>query len=291
MAGSSGQPTIGFLPWQAEFSKTGTWVRNNTSAMLGMGEFYQSPIAQNNEVSWNIWLDAGTYKYCHVFYKDSGQGIHHVRLDDVDVGTIDAYAAASSNNNYAEVTGITVATAGVKKFSIKAATKNASSSNYQTDFSSCAWIKTAGAHSSGSGGDTPGTTWIYLPWMGSKANTNWNTRLQNSALFGGGRLESSGAQNAEISWDIWLEAGTYKYAQIATHGTSVGIHHIQLDGSDVGTIDGYAGANSNNNYAEVTGIVIATAGVKTFKLKMATKNASSSNYEAYINSVAWLKTA
>jgi hypothetical protein len=42
---------------------------------------------------------------------------------------------------------------------------------------------------------------------------------------------------------------------------------------------------------DVAGVVVATTGVKRFKIKMATKNASSAAYYACITSVTFRRTA
>lgn len=147
-----------------------------------------------------------------------------------------------------------------------------------------AWFNTRGIAA------TPGYSVFILPWAGVKAHSGWETRDQGSALLGGGWLRSSGTQNNYIEWDIWLEAGTYKCALIYRRNTDAGIFHIQLDGVDKGTVDSYAAAFDNNNYTEVGSIAVASAGLKTFTLKMASKNASSSNYAGNIQSCAWIRT-
>lgn len=136
---------------------------------------------------------------------------------------------------------------------------------------------------------TPGYSVFITPWTASKANTNWATRTQNSALLSGGWLQSSGAQNDEVSWDIWLDAGTYKFAMVHSDDSNRGIYSVQLDGVEKGTIDAYAAGNTHNVYDEITGIAV-TAGLKVFKLKMATKNASSSAYFGVPISCAWIRT-
>lgn len=136
---------------------------------------------------------------------------------------------------------------------------------------------------------TPSYSVFILPWTASKANTNWSTRNQTSSALGGGYLSSAGNQNDEVSWDIWLDAGTYKFALIHVTNTNHGIYSVQLDAVEQGTIDGYSAGLTWNAYNEVTGIAV-TAGLKTFKLKMATKNASSAGYGGHLMSCAWIRT-
>jgi hypothetical protein len=139
---------------------------------------------------------------------------------------------------------------------------------------------------------TSGFSVFIVPWMDKgKANTNWGALTQASGELGGGTLTTdSSAQNNEISWDIWLGAGTYKFALIYSKFSNRGIFSVQLDAVEKGNIDSYGASATSNNYSEITGIAVASAGIKTFKLKMATKNASSSAYWGEFNSAAWIRT-
>ena len=292
MAGSSGQPTQGWLPFSASKANLNFATRTVDSAQLGMG-YLEGNQTQNAYVEWDVWLDAGTWKYAHTALDYTDSGIYTVQLDGVTVGTIDGYNAVLTRNVYKEITGIAVATSKVYTLKILMATKNASSSNYGPRLSSIALIKTAGAHSTPAGSDTPGYTWMYLPWMGSKANSNWDNRSQSSAQMGGGVLAvSTFATTNYVEWDIWLDAGTYKCAVIGETDTDKAILSLSLDGgsSTIGTVDFYAASSVLNVYKEATGLVVASAGVKTFRMTTATKNASSSNYSAKVNSIAWIRT-
>ena len=89
---------------------------------------------------------------------------------------------------------------------------------------------------------------------------------------------STEAQNDEFTKDRYFDSVTWKNARVYTKNSNVGIATIQLDGSSVGTIDGYDAVEVINTYSEITGIAIAAAGVKTEKVLMATKNASATAY-------------
>ena len=245
--------------------------------------------AQNNAFSTDLWLDTGTWKVCMVYIKDSAYGIHNVQFDGATVGTIDGYAASASSNNYSEITGLSVAVAKVVAVQDLMATKHASSSNYAGDIQSLALIRTSGAASTPAGTDTPGYTWQHFPWMGVKTSATF-TKDQHSTALGGGYYTSNGAQNDYFDTDFWSEARTYKYAQVVRKDSNIGIATISIDGSSVGTLDGYNASTLQSQYQEITGIVVATAGVKSIQVKMATKNASSTNYYGYIGSMAWIST-
>lgn len=131
----------------------------------------------------------------------------------------------------------------------------------------------------------------WLPWMGTKTNTNFAVRTVDAAALGMGWLDGSGAQNNEWTTDIWLDAGTWKFAMIYTTQNQGGIATIQLDGASQGTIDTYSSGTTRNVYSELTGLSVTTASLKTFKVLMATKNGSSSNYFGLIQSVAWIRTS
>lgn len=295
MAGSVGQYTIGWAPWMGitAQSPAGKFNGVNDATALGMGVLTNNGgagDAQNDEFSADFWLDAGTWKVVMIGRADTNKGISTVQFNGVSQGTLDWYAASIAENTYQEITGISVTTAGIKTVKILMATKNASSSGYSLRVASIAFIRTAGTSSTPGGSDTPGYTWIYLPWMGAKSTTGF-TRSQGSTLLGGGKWESTGAQNDETAVDVWLDTGTYKIAVVHNENTSHGIETHSLDGTTVGTIDEYnAGGAQVNQYDEITGIAIATAGVYEYKIKAATKNAGSSNYYLSLDSLAWIRT-
>lgn len=290
MAGSIGQPTIGILPWAGFKSSVGTPTRGNVSTFLGMG-YLDNGNLQNNSISWDMWLDSGTWKVCLIGRKNVDKAITTVQLDGVSQGTVDWYNAALVDNSYNEVTGISVTTPGVKTLTLATLTRNASATDWSNLYFSIALIKTAGAHSSPAGTDTPGYTWQFLPFMGYKAASGLTSRAQDSGMLGGGTADSTtGVLDDYIEWDIWLDAGTYKFAGIFQTGSNRAIAHIKLDGTDKGTIDTYSAGVVSNVYSEVTAIVVATAGVKTFRIQAASKNGSSSAYYLRPQSVAWIRT-
>ncbi len=139
---------------------------------------------------------------------------------------------------------------------------------------------------------TPGYSIFLTPWMDKgKAVVGTSPTLnQTSAALGGGNIfENPPAINDSVSWDIWLDTGTYKLSLIHTTQNDIGIYSMQLNSVAQGTIDGYAAGATGNVYTEITGIAV-TSGSKTFKFLMSSKNASSSNYKYAVNTIAWLRT-
>jgi len=137
---------------------------------------------------------------------------------------------------------------------------------------------------------------FYEPWTvdidtaQSVVNTGWASPTPGAILYSSYNL-SSGAQNAEIGWDVVLSAGTWTVQ--LTHYTinSAGIYSVRIDGVEVGTIDGYAASGGPDHVSVVTGIAVATGGKRRVTLKMATKNASSSSYYGLIQHLQLRRTA
>jgi len=100
------------------------------TGFIGNVQIYNSPVAQNDQLDYYEFLSAGTWTIYVCATKGTSQGIYTLLIDDVSVGTMDFYAGSGSDNNEMNVASIAVATSGIKKISLKVATKNASSSNY-----------------------------------------------------------------------------------------------------------------------------------------------------------------
>lgn len=139
------------------------------------------------------------------------------------------------------------------------------------------------------GGEAPNETITILP-MSSYSNTNWGTVELSTATPGNMRNMSDGTQNAEIAFNVALSAGTWKLLLGSTVDGNRGIYSVRIDDNEVGTIDGYAAA-PGVGFTGVTGITIASTGVKKLSLKMATKNALSSGYYGVFGVILLIKTA
>lgn len=288
MAGSVGQYTMGAFLFAGVKASASALSRFNSTTFLGMGYTYHNTPALNDYYEIPLYFDSVTWKCAIIHEESTNDAICSILLDGVSQGTIDFYASPATQNNYDEITGIAVTTAGAKDFRMSALSKNASSSNYEMAINSWAWIRTGGTPSTPSGTDTPGYTHELFPWMATKTNTGYATRTQSSSELGGGRLDTDDtAQNNLFTYDIWLDTRTYKVALINDTNTDQGIYNITgVNGTQ--TVDGY-GALTSNVYTEVTGIAV-TEGVKTVQIQMATKNALSSAYGGRLQSVKWIST-
>lgn len=128
-------------------------------------------------------------------------------------------------------------------------------------------------------------------FMSPATGMNFSTLTTASVLYSGYR-ESSGAQNAEVGWDIRLAAGTWTVELMHVTGADAGIYTVSLSGADIGTIDGYAAAGANNVLTSITGVAVAvTTLTRRLLIKMSTKNASSSGYAGRIHHIQLRRTA
>lgn len=148
---------------------------------------------------------------------------------------------------------------------------------------------------------------VYLPWhIDLRAETPYDTNVgeyqivahaqPGSAPFfanGGVGITNgldSPAQNDEIGWYVVLAAGTWNFTLNLRESTNVCIYTVTIDGSSIGTIDGYS-ASATATSTTITGFTVSTTGRKLLKLAALTKNASSTNYVIDIKSMHFRRTA
>src|SRR3990172_11080350 len=125
----------------------------------------------------------------------------------------------------------------------------------------------------------------------AKANTNYGNITVGASYLHNAYKQGAGAQNQACSWDVVLARGTWTCKLIHTKGTDQGIYSVQIDGVTEGTIDGYTGSTTYNQVSSVTGIVIPSERTVQLQLKMATKNASSSNYHGNLDGVQLVRVS
>jgi|GEM_PF-1769189 len=101
---------------------------------------------------------------------------------------------------------------------------------------------------------------------------------------------SDGTQNDSITFDFACNAGTHTLEFFHLPFQSRGIYTLQIDGTTVGTIDGYT-TGLVPTRSVLTGIVVSTSGQHTLTVLMATKNPSSSGYLGMIDRAILTQTA
>lgn len=110
-------------------------------------------------------------------------------------------------------------------------------------------------------------------------------------IGGAGFVTSAPAQNDELNYVVFLAAGTYTIIAHGMQGSDKGITTFYVDATSAGTMDWYNGAPTIDNRKTITNVAVATAGLKTLKVKAATKNASASGYGFGISNITLYRTA
>ena len=148
--------------------------------------------------------------------------------------------------------------------------------------------RTTTLEAAGSGGGYPHQVWVPVLFPSATSGT-W-TRGLESNQYSYHRYLSSGAQNEYIEWPVLLASGTWRLDMQIRTDTNRGIATAALDGSSIGTMDGYAGVGANLVIQSITGITVASEGVQTLRLTMATKHASSSAYYLTLSMLVLTRT-
>lgn len=104
-------------------------------------------------------------------------------------------------------------------------------------------------------------------------------------------VNTSGNNGDEIHWQAYLDKGTYRLCLLTITGDSGGIVDVNIDAAEVASFDLYSAVQIENVRRVKIDIAVATAGLKTIKLKIDGKNPSSSNYSIAISYVSLWRTA
>jgi hypothetical protein len=126
--------------------------------------------------------------------------------------------------------------------------------------------------------------------MTAQAVTNWSAVAFDVAYPMSITRASSGAQNATISWDVDLSAGTWNIGIAHVKGTNRGIFTVAIDAVTVGTVDAYNGSPVVA-FDAVTAVAVTVSGKHRVTLTMATKNASASSYFGTPSYLTFQRTA
>lgn len=102
---------------------------------------------------------------------------------------------------------------------------------------------------------------------------------------------ASATVDDEITFDVYLQAGTYTIGLKYVTKTYCGIAHISVDGVEKGTIDEYNAVQNVYETGMIAGVVISTTGKHTISIKTHSKNAASTDYVIYLSLISFMRTA
>ena len=140
----------------------------------------------------------------------------------------------------------------------------------------------------GGGGSGGGTTVIFPQFWDSKPQGTWNFAVDANYLFNGYTVAT--ADGDEIHYKTYLGAGTYTLKILFTKWTANGIADFYIDAVEVASVDGY-GALAYNQIDTTASIVVAASGVKTIKVIIDGKHASSSAHGFNLQAMIFYRTA
>ena len=98
----------------------GTWTILPDANQFLYGSIYNSSISDGDNISLKVYLAAGTYTLRILWIKFSVAGKLDIDIDDVEVASLDWYAAVTAYNSFLTQTGIVIATSGIKTIKFRA---------------------------------------------------------------------------------------------------------------------------------------------------------------------------
>lgn len=110
-------------------------------------------------------------------------------------------------------------------------------------------------------------------------------RTHNVAFY------SSGANLDNVSYKVYLAAGTYSIRFNLVTADNQCIMDVDIDGVEVASWDLYTVPFTNNVLKTQTGIVIAASGLKTLRIRADGKNAASAAFYYDLSGIALWRTA
>lgn len=113
-------------------------------------------------------------------------------------------------------------------------------------------------------------------------------RMPQAGMFSN---QAAAATADELNFKAFLEAGTYSMAVVYTKGNSGGIVDILIDGSEETSIDTYDASTVPGLVDRTTGITVAARGIKTIRMVVDGKNASSSAHNLFLHYIILWRTA
>lgn len=113
----------------------------------------------------------------------------------------------------------------------------------------------------------------------SRTSGTYIRNASSSSLTGGYGTVGSGPVNNYAAWDVPLMAGTWTITILRWTAPDQGVATFSLDGVDLApTVDTYSAGFVLNTVTQFTGVSVASGGIKEFRVRCDSKNASSSGY-------------
>ena len=131
-APASGTPQEGFIIRPDDYWEigAGTWARSVTPAADYGFLWFNSSIANLDNISYAVFLTAGTWTMKILTSKSTNWGILDIDIDGVEKASHDLYNSPGINNQLSTTTGIVISTTGEHELKLRADGKNGSSSDY-----------------------------------------------------------------------------------------------------------------------------------------------------------------
>lgn len=119
----------------------------------------------------------------------------------------------------------------------------------------------------------------------------WQVRIHADDYIGKFDNSAAHADGDELDFKVFLAKGTYTLLLIATRYLNSGIVDFDIDDSEVASFDTYFGPTDRNYRFTQTSINVATSGLKTLRMRIDGKNASSGGYVIFSHLIALWRTA
>lgn len=130
-----GEGHITILPFNYDSIGQGTWVLTVAASHPLNFQFNNTSNTDLDNISYKVYLAAGTYTLRVIHYKSDSQGIVDIDIDGVEKASVDCYAAVVDYDAILSQTGIVIATSGLKTIKFRLDGKNGASSSYGFRFS------------------------------------------------------------------------------------------------------------------------------------------------------------
>lgn len=129
-----------------------------------------------------------------------------------------------------------------------------------------------------------------MPYAYNSVTGTW-TSVVSSLHAMGFYTRNTPAATDNITYKVYLSAGTYSLRMVAEKSDNFGKSKISIGGTQVAQFDWYDAATSYGNVQTETGIVITIGSLKDLLIETDEKNAASSNYACWMNCISLWRTA